>query len=51
MPAHLRDLPRCQTCSRPATCELRNTVNAVIGVFCASCGRRALARFKREHES
>lgn len=45
VPAHLRDLPNCQRCPtpKPATCELRNTYNALLGYFCRTHGKQALA--------
>ena len=41
--AYLRDIPRPKcSCGRPARVELVNRVNAPIGCYCPSCGRRRL---------
>ena len=43
MPWYLQLLPQCYTCGKPATRQLVNPVNAPSGVYCAKCGKRALA--------
>jgi hypothetical protein len=45
--AHLRPLPRC-ACGKPAVQELRNGLNAVIGVYCSQHASAALKRFKKQ---
>jgi biotin synthase-related radical SAM superfamily protein len=45
MPAHLRTLDTCRTCNRPATKELRNGRNAVIGRYCDRHATKALTDF------
>jgi len=43
MPAHLRPLPRCQTCGKPATRMLHNSVNAPLGEYCDRHAAKALS--------
>lgn len=50
MPAHLRDLPPCYTCGRPASEQLYNGVNAPSGVYCARHAAAALRAFQARHE-
>lgn len=53
MAAHLRSIVRiCDWpgCAKTATQELRNTWNAVIGVYCSTHASRALKKFQEEHE-
>lgn len=45
---HLRELPVCRRCSKAATCELRNSFNAVIGVYCKRCGAIKLREMNQE---
>lgn len=46
--AYLRSLVvKCSRCLRPATVELLNNRNAVIGQYCKRCGAVALAESKR----
>lgn len=41
--AYLRDIAvKCARCLRPATVELLNNRNAVIGRYCKRCGAAAL---------
>lgn len=44
--AHIRDLPRCQTCGAAASKQLYSGVNAPMGVYCARHANQALAAFK-----
>jgi len=46
--AHLRQLPSCQVCGKPAVEELFNTWNATLGVFCGRHAGRALAEKQKE---
>jgi hypothetical protein len=54
MGAHLRDIrkPKCrwQNCDKPATVELHNTWNALIGEYCQKHGSEALKDFEKRHE-
>lgn len=43
--AHLRPLPRCRECGKPATEQLYSGVNAPLGVYCSRHARAALRRF------
>lgn len=45
--AHLRTLPMCRTCGKPASFQLFSGVNAPIDVYCARHGEAALREFKR----
>ena len=44
--AHLRPLPRCGVCGKPATEQLYNGVNAPSGVYCSRHAQAALLKFK-----
>lgn len=50
MAAHLRSLPRCRVCDKPATKLLVNGMNAPTGEYCDRHARPALADFKRKYE-
>ena len=50
MPAHLRPLPRCNTCSRPATEMLYNAVNAPSGYYCDKHAKKALKDWREKWE-
>lgn len=45
---HLRELPqrKCGSCGKKATVELYNSRNAPCGIYCKSCGNRALKRLQ-----
>ena len=49
--AHLRPLPTCVVCHKPATEQLFNTVNAPQGHYCARHATPALEAFIRAHPS
>ena len=51
MSAHLRPLPRCRVCDKPASWELRNTYNAGLGEYCTQHARKALSEFKAKYET
>lgn len=44
--AHLRSLPRCRTCGKAATEELRTGLNELVAVFCSRCAPAALRAWK-----
>jgi len=44
--AHLRPLPRCRDCDRPATQALYTGRNAHVGDFCDRHAKPALKRFQ-----
>ena len=46
--AHLRPLPRCRVCERPAVEALYNGRNDYMGVYCHRHARAALKRYKLE---
>jgi hypothetical protein len=48
MPAHLRPLPRCRTCSAPATQMLYNAANAPTGEYCEKHAKKALDKFQAD---
>lgn len=41
MPAYVRQIEKhkCEQCGKPATCQVFNTRNALIGWFCTPHGR------------
>ena len=45
MAEHLRPLPRCKTCGKPATQALHNTWNAHQGDYCDRHANAALRAF------
>lgn len=49
MPAHLRPLPKCLRCGKAATQELYNAVNAPLGRYCDTHGKKALDDFVRRN--
>lgn len=49
MAAHLRPLPRCRDCGKPATEQLFNTWNAPMNFFCDRHAERALKEFERKY--
>ncbi len=51
MAAHLRPLPRCRTCGKPATQMLMNAANAPSGEYCERHAKGALRDFQAKHES
>jgi hypothetical protein len=50
MPAHLRELPKCRTCGKPATHSLVNGMNAPTGEYCDRHARMALKDFQQKYE-
>ncbi len=44
--AHLRPLPKCFKCPKPATEELYNGRNDVVGRYCSTHAKQALASYK-----
>ncbi len=44
--AHLRPLPRCRECDKPATQALYSGVNALISYHCSQHAKAALRTFK-----
>lgn len=54
MAAHIRSIEHeCNwpSCSKRATHELRNTFNAVQGLYCYQHAQRALRDFQEQHEA
>jgi len=44
--AYMREIGRCR-CGRPAAVEVFSRLNASMGLFCRTCGKREAARLNR----
>ena len=49
--AWLRELPPCYVCTKPATVEILNRCNAVMGRYCTKHGKEALVRTIKEENN
>ncbi len=49
MAAHLRPLPRCRVCGRPATEALYTTRNDLIAEYCTRHAQKALRDWQAKH--
>lgn len=51
MPAYVRPIEthRCEQCGKRATCQVFNTVNALVGWFCTPHGRSRVKLLNDRH--